>query len=133
MMKEQARDYYLNQGYNCAESVLLAASDTYHLNLKPEDIRLVSGFGAGMGCGETCGALCGAVAALGALLVKTNAHQTPDFMKKSGALVQAFEQEMGTLLCREIKEKNFRPDVRCVETVEQAADLFASYYEKING
>ncbi|MBR6649142.1 MAG: hypothetical protein IKL29_07180, partial [Bacteroidaceae bacterium] len=41
---EKAKEYYLDQGLNCAVSVLMGASDTYNLGLKLEDAKLVTAF-----------------------------------------------------------------------------------------
>ena len=46
---ERAKEYYVDQGLNCAVSVLLAASDTYNLGLEKKDAQLVTAFGGGMG------------------------------------------------------------------------------------
>ena len=73
------REIFLDGNYNCAETVLLWANERYGLNVAPEDVRLVSGFGGGMGCGENCGALLGAIAALSKALVQDRAHTTPAF------------------------------------------------------
>ena len=56
---EKAKDYYVNQGLNCAVSVLLGASDTYNLGLSKADAKMVTAFGGGMGCGLLCGARTG--------------------------------------------------------------------------
>ncbi len=80
-MKEKARNYFLEQDCNCAESVLRAANDTYQLGVSQEDITLVSAFGGGMGCGKTCGALCGAMAVLGKKKGGGQCPQHPGFQK----------------------------------------------------
>ncbi len=67
MLKEKAAYYYGELGKNCAEGLLLAANDVYHLNLTQDEILLFAGFGGGMGCGSTCGSLSGAIGVLSRL------------------------------------------------------------------
>ncbi len=67
MLKEKAHYYYGTLGKNCAEGLLLAASDIYNLGLTENEILLFAGFGGGMGCKSTCGALSGAIGVLSKL------------------------------------------------------------------
>lgn len=56
---------FFKQGYNCAQSVLMAFAETY--GLPPEQAaQVAAGFGGGMGgLGRTCGAVSGGLMALG--------------------------------------------------------------------
>ena len=67
MNNHKLRRYYLEKDYNCAETILRAANEEYHLGLNEDSFRLVSGFGGGMGCGGTCGALSSAMAVISML------------------------------------------------------------------
>ena len=125
------REIFLDGNYNCAETVLLWADERYGLNVAPEDIRLVSGFGGGMGCGENCGALLGAMAALSKVLVKDRAHTTPGFREACGELVRRFREDLGSIECTELKEKYRRPDVRCLYVVERAAAVLDEYMQTL--
>ena len=44
---EIAKKYYVEQGLNCAVSVLLGANEVYNLGLSKEDAKLVTAFGGG--------------------------------------------------------------------------------------
>ena len=48
MNNHKLRRYYLEKDYNCAETILRAANEEYHLGLNEDSFRLVSGFGGGM-------------------------------------------------------------------------------------
>ena len=64
------------QGYTCAESVLMAVSQEYGMEI--EDPHVAMGFGGGMGLmGEVCGAVSGAVMAIS--LVKGPAGNEQEF------------------------------------------------------
>ena len=125
------REIFLDGNYNCAEAVLLWANERYGLNVAPEDVRLVSGFGGGMGCGENCGALLGAMAALSKALVQDRAHTTPGFREACAELVDRFRADLGSIECTELKEKYRRPDVRCLCVVERAAVILDEYMQTL--
>ena len=125
------REIFLDGNYNCAEAVLLWANERYGLNVAPEDVRLVSGFGGGMGCGENCGALLGAMAALSKALVQERAHVTPAFREACAELVGRFRADLGSIQCEELKEKYRRPDVRCLFVVERAAAVLEEYMQTL--
>jgi len=122
-LKDKARQYYLND-YNCAEAMLRAINDVYGLNLPEGSLLTASGFGGGMGCEKACGALCGGIAALGPLLVQDRAHATQGFGERCAALVQAFERDLGSDLCADLKPRYKTEESRCLKTVELAADSF---------
>ena len=110
---------YFRKGFNCAESVLLAAIDIYDLNLNPEAVRLATGLGGGLGRGDVCGALSGAVLALGAALGRIHQDQSQDAVKEVREQVVAdFESEFRSLGCRDLRTED-RED--CVAYVRQAA------------
>lgn len=122
-LKEKARAYYLND-YNCAEAMLRAINDLYGLGLPEDSLLTASGFGGGMGCGKACGALCGGIAALGPLLVNDRAHATENFYTHCAAVAQAFERDLGSDLCADLKPRYKIDETRCLKTVELAADSF---------
>ena len=64
MLKEKAGQYYFVQDKSCAEAILLAANEAYHLGMTEEATKLFAGFRTGMGMGGTCGALSGAIGVL---------------------------------------------------------------------
>lgn len=125
------RELFLDTDHNCAEAVLLWADERYGLNIAPEDVKLVSGFGGGLGSGENCGALLGALAALSKALVRERAHATTGFGATCAGLVNRFRAELGTIECTELKEKYRRPDVRCLYVVERAAAILDEYMQEL--
>lgn len=126
MLSDSACTYY-NKGFNCAEAMLLAMNDEYSLNLPPESIRLVSGFGGGMGKELACGAMTGAIAGLGALLVKNRAKSTPGFSALCAAWVDAFTADLGSDLCSDLKPRFKTAPEGCAETVRLCALSFERF------
>ena len=124
------QEIFLEKDYNCAEAVLLWANEKYALDLSPEDVTPVSGFGGGLGAGENCGALLGALAALSKIMVLERAHATPGFREACAELVDRFRGDLGSIECTELKEKYRRPDVRCLYVVERAAAVLEEYMQE---
>ena len=96
---------YFREGYNCAQSVLMAFSDVTGLEDETA-ARLASSFGGGFGrMREICGAVSGAGMVLG--IVKGYADPTNHEAKKAHyALVQEFarrfREKNGSIICREL-------------------------------
>lgn len=128
--KDQVRDIYLRQDFNCAETVLKTANELYHLELTDEDIKMFSGFGAGMNCGKTCGAVLSALATVSKLTVQQRAHATEGFHETAGGLVERMEEKLGSVTCEELVKKYKREDVRCLETVETVLEILQDYLEE---
>ena len=119
-----AKTYYLEQNYNCAESILREANEKYQLGLTDQAMKLVAGFGGGMGCGKACGALCSCIAVLSSLYCQDKAHETAGFKEKCALFVQDFLKANNSLNCEDIKKTNFASDgTRCLKTVLQAQEL----------
>lgn len=128
MLRDKVRKYYLEQDYNCAETILRCIDEEYQLGLEEADFHLVSAFGGGMGCGSSCGALCGAMAALGRLVVKMRAHATEGFKETCADYVKRFEEKLGSTECLELVKQYKKEDIRCMETVCLAADVFEEFF-----
>ncbi|MGI6365999.1 MAG: C-GCAxxG-C-C family (seleno)protein [Bacillota bacterium] len=120
---------HFRSGYNCAEAVFLAATETFGLSLGPKDVRLATGFGGGLGLGEVCGALSGAVLALGAAAGRVNSAQNQeDFKALREKIVTAFEEEFQSICCRDLRTEE-RED--CVAYVRKAAAALARVFENL--
>lgn len=130
MTKDHIKSLYLESDHNCAETVLFAISREYGLGLDAEDIKLVGAWGGGAGCGIICGALAGSLAALGKICITERAHATAGFSALCAAYVEAFLGTLGSTDCRDIKPNSFVPGVRCINTIEQTADLFDWFIEE---
>lgn len=123
---EKALKYYA-EGYNCAQSVVVAFTDV--LNLSEETtLKLAAGFGGGMGrLQQTCGAITGAFMVIGYL--KGNYQQdgeSEQSRKITNRLIQDFSriftQKHGSINCKSLI--NF--DINSEEGLKKAkeADVF---------
>ena len=101
------------QGYNCAQSVLLAFVDL--LDIEPEfALKLTSSFGAGMGrLREVCGA-CSAMFMIAGLLNGYIEPNNDELKAKHYSLIQdlanEFKSRYNTIICRELLGLGDGPD-----------------------
>ena len=138
---------YFKQGYNCAQSVVLAFADLYGLD-EEMALRISAGFGGGVGrMRMMCGAVSGIV-----MLVGLDCGQTEgsDREGKSACykvvqeLLAKSKEENGSLICAEIlgikgyekAQSSYVASARtaeyyktrpCAAKVESAARIFAEY------
>ena len=129
MLKEKVLEYYLDRGMHCAEAIFLGAGDVYGLGFDTADAALLVGFSGGMGAGGTCGLLSGSVAVLG----KMFSQRLGDAFRPA---VATFHRRFnflfsGTVQCKDIKARYFKPEDRCAEAVGMAADLLEAYIAEL--
>lgn len=141
---EQARSYFL-EGYNCAQSVVLAFCDELEID-KETAARMASSFGGGMGrLREVCGAVSGMFLAAGLLY----GYSRPEDIEGKKAqyqrvqeLAKAFQEKNGSIVCRELlnlKQKSDAPTPSartsqyykkrpCAELVADAAGILEDMF-----
>ena len=130
MLKEKAGQYYFVQDKSCAEAILLAANEAYHLGMTEEATKLFAGFRTGMGMGGTCGALSGAIGVL------SSKYGTREDLKTICAdFVAAFEQKLalGTTECAPLAAKYKTEGKRCRDAVELTAEALEEFIDKLEG
>lgn len=110
-----------SKGYNCAQSVSCAFSDLVDLD-EATIFRITEGLGLGMGSTDgTCGAI-SAAAVLSGLKLSTGNLDAPNSKaisyENSKACMDAFKEQNGSLVCRELKgldtQKVLRPCNDCI-------------------
>ncbi len=122
-MKEIAKKYY-QQGYNCAEALLHAGNEFYNLNMDENSMKVASVFGGGMQVGDICGALSGACMVIGMKYVESKAHDQSDVVRNvTTKLIRAFQEHFHSRVCANIKVNFFDPQVRCLNTVMDSAEI----------
>lgn len=145
MTKGDIAKRYFEDGYNCAQAVLLAFCEDFGLE-KETALMMSAPFGGGMGrLREVCGAFSGVNMVLGLYEGK---YDIKDNQKKAKlykdvqALAEKFKEDNGSIICRDllglrIKGKdNPTPDVRsdtyykarpCSELCKYAGDLLEKF------
>ena len=129
-LKERAGYYYDTFDKGCAEAILLAANETYHLGLTEGETGLFAGFRTGMGCGSTCGSLTGAIGVL-----SRKYAQRSDLKELCAKFVEVFEQKMacGATDCATLAARYKTESSRCRAAVELTAEALEEYIDKLDG
>jgi len=129
---EQAKENFLN-GYNCAQSVILAFADDINMD-KETALKIASPFGGGLGGLRE---VCGAVSAMSMIIGMKNGYSDPKSQKEKKELysliqkaAKEFEEENGSIICGVllgVKEKCQPPEERTKEYYKKrpCADLVA--------
>jgi len=129
-LKSLIKKYYIDENYNCAESLIRAGNEYYNLEISDNDMKLVGGFGGGLQCGNTCGALLSATSILSMKFIEDKAHESEDLQEVVSEYVDRFKEAYGSTLCSEIKPFFFCSECRCQETVETACDLLEAVVDE---
>ena len=146
---EHAKALFL-EGYNCAQSVLLAFQE--ELGLDQSTIaRLASSFGGGMGrLREVCGAVSAMFMVAGLLCGYDNPHDDDakaEHYQRIQALAAAFRQCNGSIICRELLGLPGGPDSAvpskrtakyyaarpCADLIGNAAELLEAFLSQQQG
>lgn len=126
-------DFGIKEDYSCAEKILYGANKVYGLGLDKQALKLVSGFGGGMGIESVCGALTGSIMVLGRLFVVDKAHESPRCKELTKELLNRYQEEMGDILCKPLKEKYRTEEEKCKFVVLKAAELLDSIVAREQG
>ena len=110
MLRDTVMKYYLENDYNCAESLLRGANEYYGLGLDEKALLAIGGFGAGCYAGRLCGACAGSVAAVSSKYIHTRAHAEELARSRVEAFMKAFAETLGSDLCAELKERYWDRD-----------------------
>ena len=146
MRREKAMALF-EEGYNCAQSVVLAFADLHGIDEKTA-ARMASTFGGGMGrLREVCGAVSGTFLTLGLLYGYDNPKardEKTEVYARGQELAAEFEKENGSIVCREllglsVKKEAPIPEARtseyykkrpCKELVGDAAEILERFIEE---
>lgn len=149
MDRGQAAKAYFENGYNCAQSILLAFSDITGLDEKTA-VMISQPFGGGMGrLREVCGTFSGMIMVLGLICGSDNPKDfgsKKELYAKVQLLAKQFEKDNGSIVCRELlglseKHSASKPEERtseyykkrpCPELARYAANLLDGYIKEMN-
>ena len=123
---ELVKYYYSGNGYNynCAESMLHALDDYYHLHLPRQMFLAASSFGGGCRHDEMCGGLASALSVLGVLYsVDGRGHDSPLLRELTDQLFRKFDERFSTSRCVRLKQENYIPGRKCEPILVVCADI----------
>jgi len=102
--KSRAALEAFSSGFNCAQAVLSVFAGELGLD-REAALKIAGGFGGGMRRGEVCGAVTGALMVLGLKFgqcLPEDKEAKKLSYDKAAQLERLFEEENGSILCREI-------------------------------
>lgn len=143
--REQAMSYF-KEGYNCAQSVVIAFSDMTGLD-KETSAKYSSSFGGGMGrLREICGAVSGMFMVLSVVEGYSSPTANTEKMEqyaKLQSLAEEFKKKNGSYICRDLLEDTTsttpKPEMRtaeyyqkrpCEELVGDATEMLEKFFIK---
>lgn len=132
MLKDLAKKYYQN-GYNCAEAMLLAGNEYYQLGLSPDTFKMMAGFGGGVNVEDLCGVISGSTALLGILFVESRAAESEVIKEATVEFVERFRLELASSNCKELKALHREEDVKCSSVVEVGGAILEDIVKKYRG
>ncbi len=116
-MSKKACDYFLNKGYSCSESVVMAAAD---MGLVPyELVNCATGFSGGIGSKCLCGTISGAVLVLSYNYGKTKTNTARGLSKK---FYEEFKKVHGASCCKVLTAK-FKDDFHTKERKSHCVNM----------
>lgn len=108
---------FFNEGFNCAESVLMSMQEFLGLEMNP---TMATGFGAGIGRkGSVCGAVTGGILAINLKYGRQKAEDKESIEKaysKAREFYNKFEEKMGSAICYDI--------IKCDLKTEEGQKIF---------
>lgn len=124
MLNEKIEKYYSKElNLNCAETMVYAANEEYNLNLDKNALKMAAGFGGGMGIESVCGVLTGGIMVLGVLFTNEKAHESERVKTLEKEFLSRYQDKMGDILCKPLKEKHRNDEVRCLNIIKEAGDI----------
>ncbi|MCT4663040.1 MAG: C-GCAxxG-C-C family protein [Tissierellales bacterium] len=142
-MLEQFIEKYRNKDLydlSCSETIVMAASDAYSLDLSEDFFHAMAPFSGGMYQDEACGALTGGLAIIGVVFTEKRAHDSEILKEINAYFFENFKKRLSCTHCEKLKELHRREDVGCNpvifeagEALEETINKFATKtYCKIN-
>ncbi len=103
---------YMQEGYHCSESVVLAAGPRLVRDWHPTCTRLSTGFAGGVGGSqrELCGALAGGVMIIGAILGRATLQDDAQAQSLTKTFRERFVEAFGETECSWLREKAVQPE-----------------------
>ncbi|MCH3917938.1 MAG: C-GCAxxG-C-C family protein [Spirochaetia bacterium] len=129
--QEKAQSLH-NEGYNCAQSALIAYEELLPDFDRPTLVRISEGLGAGIGGHKgTCGAITGSAILLSLLTASGDVEHNLSKQKTyelAGTLVNRFEETCGSTTCATLRgedKENGEPLLSCAQCINHAIAISA--------
>jgi C_GCAxxG_C_C family probable redox protein len=128
-IKQRVSDSYWSEDINCATTMLNILSELHKINLDRQVINAAIGMHGAGGFGAQCGLVEGSLLLIG-ILGKEKELPTETIINLCYCFAQEFEEEFGSLLCKQLRPQGFKPDNPphlCEGLTNQAVKFTAEY------
>lgn len=114
---------YLNDGYNCAESLIKSYNENFNENIP---LGLGSCMGGGLGIGSLCGAINAGIVIIGFLKGRNDNTEINIAKNYSKEFITIIKEKYSTDICRELKANK----VTCGEIVDFSYNTLITILQK---
>jgi len=131
-IKNRVSECYWSEDVNCATTMLNILSELHEINLDRQVINSAIGMQGAGGFGAQCGLIEGSLMLIG-ILGKEKEMSTEAIIKLCYCFSQEFEDQFGSLLCKQLRPQGFNPDNPphlCEGLTNQAVKFTAEYLTK---
>ena len=134
MLKDEVVKYYYpgnGYNYNCAEAMLRALNDYYHLDLSRDILYASSSFGGGSGHDEMCGGIAGVLAVLGVMFSNNGkGHDSEKLNELRRRFFAEFDKVYQGSNCVYLKSNYYVPVHKCESILVNIADIVERLLEE---
>lgn len=128
-IKQRVSDSYWREDINCATTMLNILSELHEINLDRQVLNAAIGMHGAGGFGAQCGLVEGSLLLIG-IWGKEKDLTTKAIINLCYCFAQEFEEEFGSLLCKQLRPQGFKPDNPphlCEGLTNQAVKFTAEY------
>lgn len=108
-INERVHTLYWNDDINCAGTTLITLSELFDISLCLQILDAVIGVPGAGRYGAQCGLASGAIMVIG-ILGRKKGLEHVDIVDNCNKFVKRFENEFGSLKCRDLRPEGFKPD-----------------------
>jgi len=134
MLKDEVVKYYYpgnGYNYNCAEAMLRALNDYYHLDLSRDILYAASSFGGGAGHDEMCGGIASVLAVLGVLFSQNGkGHDSIKMNELRRRFFEEFDKVYEKTDCVFLKSNYYVPVHKCEAVLVNIAEFVEKLLEE---
>lgn len=117
-MLNSVKKYYLEENYNCAETILRLSNDEFKMGIDESILKIMAGFGGGMYKEGTCGVVTGGIAVLSLIFSDKITLESTVLNYQS-----QISQILSSTECSNIKPLHREELNRCLNVIDKAYEI----------
>lgn len=109
LIASKVHGYYWDEDYNCAVTTLKVLGEFFSIEIHPQVFDAAAGMHGAGGFGAQCGLVEGALLFIG-ILGNHKGLDPEKIVSLCHGFACAFQQQFGSLQCKELRPQGFRPE-----------------------